>query len=56
MVRNSDKGAKVTAVYPKVRLVYGTLDSTDLIEEEAGKADIIYSTLLSWYGDVFMTD
>lgn len=32
----------MAAAYPKVRLVYGTLDSTDLLEEEAAKADIIY--------------
>lgn len=42
LVRNADKGAKVAAAYPKVRLVYGTLDSIELLEEEAGKADIIY--------------
>ncbi|KAF7514252.1 hypothetical protein GJ744_000022 [Endocarpon pusillum] len=44
LVRNADKGAKVAASYPKIRLVYGTLDSTDLLEEEAGKADIVYHT------------
>jgi hypothetical protein len=42
IVRNADKGAKVAAAYPKVRLVYGNLDSTELLEEEAGKADLIY--------------
>ena len=42
LVRNSDKGAKVAAAYPKARLVYGDLSSTDLIEEEAAKADIVY--------------
>ena len=46
IVRNADKGAKVAAAYPKVRLVYGSLDSTDLLEEEAGKADIIYRMVL----------
>jgi hypothetical protein len=46
MVRNADKGAKVAASYPKVRLVYGTLDSVGLLEEEAGKADIIYRNVL----------
>ena len=43
LVRNSDKGAKVVAAYPKVRLVYGDLDSVDIIEEESSKADIIYN-------------
>lgn len=42
LVRNSDKGAKVAADFPKVRLVYGDLDSTQLIEEESAKADIVY--------------
>lgn len=46
IVRNADKGAKIAAAYPNIRLVYGSLDSTDLLEEEAGKADIIYSTSL----------
>lgn len=41
LVRNSDKGAKVASQYPKVRLVYGDLDSTGLLEEEAKKADIV---------------
>ncbi len=41
-MRNSDKGAKVATVYPKVRLVYGDLGSGALIEEEAGNADIVY--------------
>ncbi|OAL30034.1 hypothetical protein AYO20_08938 [Fonsecaea nubica] len=42
LVRNSDKGAKVAAVYPKVRLVYGDLDTVDLIEEEAANSDVVY--------------
>ena len=42
LVRNSDKGAKVAAVYPSIRLVYGDLDSVELIEEEAAGTDIVY--------------
>lgn len=42
MVRNSDKGAKVAAAHPQVRLVYGDLDSVELIEEEAAGSDIVY--------------
>lgn len=42
LVRNSDKGAKVAAVYPTVRLVYGDLDAVGLIEEEAANSDIVY--------------
>lgn len=41
LVRNSDKGAKVAAQYPKIRLVYGTLDSSDLLSTEASNADIV---------------
>ncbi|KAK0660695.1 hypothetical protein DIS24_g3289 [Lasiodiplodia hormozganensis] len=41
LVRNSDKGALVAKQYPKVRLVYGDLDSSELIAEEAAKADIV---------------
>ncbi|EXJ92727.1 hypothetical protein A1O3_01279 [Capronia epimyces CBS 606.96] len=42
LVRNSDKGAKVAAVYPKVRLIYGDLDAVETIEEAAANADIVY--------------
>ncbi|KAJ9663506.1 hypothetical protein H2198_000772 [Neophaeococcomyces mojaviensis] len=41
-VRNSDKGAKIAAVYPQIKLVYGDLDAVEMIEEEASKADIVY--------------
>ncbi|OCL13479.1 NAD dependent epimerase/dehydratase family protein [Glonium stellatum] len=41
LVRNSDKGAKVASQYPSIRLVYGDLDSTALLTEEAAKADIV---------------
>lgn len=44
MVRNTDKGAKVAQQYAKVKLVYGDLDSSDLIEEEAKKADVVLRT------------
>ena len=41
LVRNSDKGAQVASQYPRVKLVYGDLDSTELLVEEARKANII---------------
>lgn len=41
LVRNSDKGAKVASQYPKVRLVYGNLDSTELLTAEASAANIV---------------
>lgn len=41
LVRNSDKGAKVASQYPKVRLVYGDLDSSELLTTEASQANIV---------------
>jgi len=34
----------VAAAYPKIRLVYGTLDDAALLEEESSKADIVLHT------------
>ncbi|KAL2070713.1 hypothetical protein VTL71DRAFT_13739 [Oculimacula yallundae] len=44
LVRNSDKGALVAAAFPKVKLVYGTLDDSSILEEESAKADIVIHT------------
>ncbi|KAF2275188.1 NAD dependent epimerase/dehydratase family protein [Westerdykella ornata] len=44
LVRNSDKGAKVAAQYPKIRLVYGDLDSTDVITKASAEADVVVNT------------
>ncbi|KAK5098722.1 hypothetical protein LTS08_006100 [Lithohypha guttulata] len=41
-VRNSEKGAKIAKEFAHIKLVYGTLDDVDMIEEEASKADIVY--------------
>lgn len=41
LVRNSDKGAKVAAKFPNVKLVYGDLDSVDVLERESRAADIV---------------
>jgi uncharacterized protein YbjT (DUF2867 family) len=41
LVRDSDKGAPVAAAFPKIRLVYGTLDDASILEEEAARADIV---------------
>ena len=46
LVRNSDSGAKVAAKYPKIRLVYGTLEDSDVVEAEAAKADIVIRKFL----------
>ncbi|ORY57225.1 uncharacterized protein BCR38DRAFT_354931 [Pseudomassariella vexata] len=44
LVRNEERGKPVAEKYPKVRLVYGTLDSADVIEKEAAAADIVVHT------------
>ena len=36
-----EKGKPVKDAFPKVRLVIGDLDSSELIEEEAAKADVV---------------
>ncbi|KAL9610841.1 MAG: hypothetical protein Q9167_004481 [Letrouitia subvulpina] len=41
LVRNSDKGALVASRWANIRLVYGDLDSYDVLEEEAKRADIV---------------
>ncbi|KJY01854.1 putative nucleoside-diphosphate-sugar epimerase protein [Zymoseptoria brevis] len=41
LVRNTDKGAAVASHFAKVRLVYGDLDSEDLIEKESAAAHIV---------------
>lgn len=41
LVRNSDKGAKVASQYAKIRLVYGDLDSAELLTTESSKANIV---------------
>lgn len=41
-VRNSEKGAKVVAAFPNVKLVYGDLDAAEILEEAAAQADIVY--------------
>ncbi|TGO20542.1 hypothetical protein BPAE_0287g00110 [Botrytis paeoniae] len=44
LVRNSDRGAPVAAAFPKVHLVYGSLEDTSILEEEAAKADVVLHT------------
>lgn len=41
LVRNSDKGAKVASQYSSIKLVYGDLNSADILTTEASKADIV---------------
>ncbi|KAI1413247.1 NAD(P)-binding protein [Hypoxylon sp. FL1857] len=44
LVRNEERGKPVAAAYPNVRLVYGNLDDSDVIEKEAAAADIVVHT------------
>ncbi|KAJ5185787.1 hypothetical protein N7491_006342 [Penicillium cf. griseofulvum] len=44
LIRSKDKGAQVASQYPSARIVYGDLDSLDIIEEEVKNADIVYHT------------
>ena len=41
LVRNSDRGAPVAAAFPKIRLVYGTLEDSKVLEEESARADVV---------------
>ncbi|KAK3063982.1 hypothetical protein LTS18_011196 [Coniosporium uncinatum] len=41
LARNSEKGGKIAAQYPNIKLVYGDLNSAELIETESEKADIV---------------
>lgn len=43
LVRDSEIGAQVASQYAKVRLVYGNLEDSSLLEEEARKADVVLS-------------
>lgn len=41
LVRSQEKGDLVQKAYPKVRLVIGGLDDSELLEDEAAKADVV---------------
>jgi hypothetical protein len=41
LVRDPSKASIISKAYPAARTVIGDLDSTDLIEKEAEKADIV---------------
>lgn len=55
LVRDSDKGAQIASQYPAIRLVYGDLDSSDVLEEEAKKADIILRAIFRSFDLVIST-
>lgn len=41
LVRSKDKAEAVKKAFPDVRIVLGSLDDSQLLEEEAAKADIV---------------
>ena len=41
LVRNEDQLQTVTARYPSVQATIGTLDSIDVLKEEASQADVV---------------
>jgi len=46
LLRDKEKAEQVSNAYPKVRVVFGDLDSAALLEEEARKADIVVRELI----------
>lgn len=43
LLRDSEKAAAISKVFPDVRVVLGDLEAAALIEEEAAKADVVIS-------------
>lgn len=43
-MRNESKAAPIKEKYPNVRIVYGSLDDSKVLEEEASKTDILIRT------------
>ncbi len=43
LVRNAEKSKALIATYPQIELRQGTLDSAEVIEEEAASADVVIS-------------
>ena len=41
LVRTKEKADKVKEAFPNVRIVLGSLDDSELLEEESAKADIV---------------
>jgi len=50
LVRTEDKANDVKEKYPSVRVVLGDLDSSELIEKEAARADIVLRTSCPKHG------
>ena len=41
LIRDQEKANKVTAAFPKIRVVLADLDNVDIIEEESRKANVV---------------
>jgi hypothetical protein len=41
LIRSEEKAKPVLEQYPKAKVVYGTLDDSDVIEKAAAEADIV---------------
>jgi len=41
LVRTKDKATIVEKAYPNVKIVLGDLDNSELLEEQASKADVV---------------
>ena len=48
LVRSKDKAEVVKKAFPNVRIVLGGLDDSDILEEEAAKADIVLRKNNAW--------
>lgn len=46
LVRKQDKADVVKKAYPHIRIVLGGLDDSDLLKEEAAKADVVLRMFL----------
>jgi hypothetical protein len=41
LVRSQSRAASLSAAYPSIKLVFGTLEDTSILEDEAAKAEIV---------------
>ncbi|KAH6960753.1 hypothetical protein DER45DRAFT_611684 [Fusarium avenaceum] len=51
-VRNEDRAKAIAEKYPNAKLVYGDLESTDVIEKAASEADVVVHTLSRTHNDM----
>lgn len=51
LVRTQDKADLVKQAYPNIRIVLGGLDDSNLLKEEAAKADVVLRMFLPLGGE-----